>query len=93
MVISKNIITGARLYVNRTRTERAKQYCYLGTMVNERWDNTQEIKCRTGKASTTFNKTSAIFKSHHLSIETKTRHIGCYVFSVLLCGVECWTLK
>jgi hypothetical protein len=29
MDISKNIITGVPLYVNQTRIERVKQYCYL----------------------------------------------------------------
>jgi hypothetical protein len=93
MVISKNTIAGAHLCVNQTRIERVEQYCYLGTMINEKWDNTQEIKCCRDKARTTFNKMSAFFKSHKLSLKTKMRHTRCYVFSVLLHGVESWTLN
>lgn len=92
MIISKKSIKGAHLYINNNRIERVKQYSYLGTIINEQWNNVQEIKCRIGKAKTTFNKMSAIFKSHNLSLETKIRHLRCYVFSVLLYGVESWTL-
>ncbi|CAG9832895.1 unnamed protein product [Diabrotica balteata] len=35
---------------------------------------------------------SAIFKSHNISLDTKMRHLRCYVFSVLLYGAEAWTL-
>jgi len=48
--------------------ERVKQYNYLSTTINKRWDITQEIKCRIGEARTTYNKISAIFKSHNLSL-------------------------
>jgi len=62
-------------------------------MINEKWDNIHEIKCRIGKARTTFNKMRAFFKSHNLSLKSKMRHIRCYVFSILLYGVKSWTLN
>ena len=92
MIISKRDINGAHLYVNGTRIECVQQYCYLGTIINEQWDSAQEINCRIGKAREVFNKMSAIFKSHNISLETKIRHLRCYVFSVLFYGVEAWTL-
>uniref|UniRef100_A0A8D8YBA7 Craniofacial development protein 2 n=3 Tax=Cacopsylla melanoneura TaxID=428564 RepID=A0A8D8YBA7_9HEMI len=93
MIISKENITGANLYVEGKRIERVSQYTYLGTIINEQWDNSQEIRCRIGKAKSTFNEMSAVFKSHNLTLETKIRLIRCYVYSVLLYGVETWTLK
>uniref|UniRef100_A0A8D8UV31 Uncharacterized protein n=1 Tax=Cacopsylla melanoneura TaxID=428564 RepID=A0A8D8UV31_9HEMI len=36
---------------------------------------------------------SKVFKSHDLSLETKIRLLRCYVYSVLLYGVETWTMK
>lgn len=86
MVISKNIITGGYLYVNQIRIERVKQYCYLGTVVNKRWDDTWQIKCHilTNEARTTFIKMSAIFKHHSLSFETKMRYI--YKIVRVLCA-------
>lgn len=43
-------------------------------MINERWDDNQEIKCHVGKAKSIINKMSAILKRHSLSFETKIRH-------------------
>lgn len=66
--------------------------CYLGSVINEQWDNEQETKCRIGKARAVFNKIRAIFKSHNISLKTKETHLRCHVFSILLYGVEAWTL-
>lgn len=57
-------------------------------MINEQWDNAQGIQFCIGEASTLFNKIAAIYKCHNLSLETKIRHIRCYVFSVLLYDTE-----
>ncbi|CAH1722266.1 unnamed protein product [Aphis gossypii] len=84
-------MTKAYLNVNQTRIDRVKQYCYLGTTVNEKWNKTQEIKSHIGKGRTPFNKMSVIFKNHNLIIKTKMRYIRCYVFSELLNSVESWT--
>uniref|UniRef100_A0A8D8WL62 Uncharacterized protein n=1 Tax=Cacopsylla melanoneura TaxID=428564 RepID=A0A8D8WL62_9HEMI len=35
----------------------------------------------------------SVFRSHNLTLETKIRLLKCYVYSVLLYGVETWTLK
>ncbi|KAL1447016.1 hypothetical protein WDU94_015647 [Cyamophila willieti] len=93
MIISKENITGVNLYINQTRIERVSQYTYLGTIINESWDNSQEIRCRIGKAKTAFLTMAKVFKSHNLTLETKIRLLKCYVYSVLLYGVETWTLK
>lgn len=61
MIISKEIISGAHLFINRTKIEIVNQYNYLGTIINEQWDNTQEIKFCVEKARIVFNKMSAIF--------------------------------
>uniref|UniRef100_A0A8D8SH15 Craniofacial development protein 2 n=1 Tax=Cacopsylla melanoneura TaxID=428564 RepID=A0A8D8SH15_9HEMI len=93
MIISKNKITGSQLYINQTAIERVKQYTYLGTIINEDWQNSQEIKSRIGKAKSTFNRMSTFFKTHNLSLDIKVRLLRCYIFSVLLYGVESWTLN
>ena len=93
MVISKENITGVNLVINQRTIERVKQYPYLGTIINENWDNSQEVKFRIGKARSFFQKMSAVFKSHNLTLGTKIRLLHCYVYSVLLYGVETWTLN
>lgn len=55
MIISKEAISAAHLYINGFRIERVKQYCYLGTVINVQWDNTRDIKYRIKKARTVFN--------------------------------------
>lgn len=49
MVISKNTRTEAYIYINRIRIERVKSINNFDTIINERWDHTQEIKCHKKK--------------------------------------------
>jgi hypothetical protein len=72
--------------------ERVGKYTYLGTIVNEQWDHSQEIKSRIEKARGAFNNMSRLFKSHNLDLNIKVRLLRCYVFSVLYYGVESWTI-
>lgn len=92
MIISKSNIPRCHLMINQKPIEQVKKYTYLGTTVNDQWDHSQEIKIRIEKARAVFNKMSAIFKSHDLTITSKIRFLRCYVFSVLLYGAESWTL-
>lgn len=92
MIISKENITGVQLTINDRPVERVPTYLYLGSMLNEQWDNSQEIKIRIEKARAAFIQMSKLFKSHNLTLEIKLRLLRCYVFSILLYGVESWTL-
>uniref|UniRef100_A0A8D9ETK3 Reverse transcriptase domain-containing protein n=1 Tax=Cacopsylla melanoneura TaxID=428564 RepID=A0A8D9ETK3_9HEMI len=85
MIISKENITGANLYINQTIIERVSQYTYLGTMINEAWDNSQEIRCRIGKAKSTFLTMGSVFRSHNLTLETKIRLLS--MFTRCFCTV------
>lgn len=50
LVVSKDTVTGSKLYINRFRIERVRQYKYLGMIINEKWVNSQEILCRIEKS-------------------------------------------
>ncbi|KAL1446308.1 hypothetical protein WDU94_012325 [Cyamophila willieti] len=93
MVITKVRNDNAQLTINNQQIERVQHTMYLGTVINENWEATQEIKTRIAKARSAFNKMSKVFKSHDLTIETKTRFLKCYIFSILLYGAESWTLN
>ncbi|KAI5707563.1 hypothetical protein M8J77_011831 [Diaphorina citri] len=93
MAISKSNIANANITINNQPIERVTQSSYLGTIINENWDNSQEVRSRIAKATAAFNKMSKIFKSHDLTISTKVRLLKCYIFSILLYGVESWTLN
>lgn len=92
MVISKNNIPPGQLLVNQQPVIRVSNYVYLGTNVNDRWDHSVEIRQRIEKARSAFTKMNNIFKSHSIPLKTKIRLLRCYVFTVLLYGVESWTL-
>ena len=65
---------------------------YLGTRIHSNWDHSFEIRHRIACARAAFNKIRKVLCSHDLNFELKTRLLRCYVFSVLLYGVESWTL-
>lgn len=39
MIISKEVMNGAHLFINGTKIEKVNQYSYLGAIINEQWDN------------------------------------------------------
>jgi len=51
-----------------------------------------EVKRRIEMARGAFVKMSKIFKCHDFSLSTNIRILRCYIFPILLYGVETWTL-
>ena len=92
MIISKENIDQVHFTIDNRVIERTPTYIYLGIVLNEQWDHSQEIKARIEKARAAFNQMSKLFKTHNLRLELKIRLLRCYIFSVLLYGVESWTL-
>lgn len=92
MIISKNTNHPGQLTVNGKVIEKVKTHTYLGATINSDWEHSLEIKCRIEKSRTAFIKMSKLFRTHDLSLSTKIRLLKCYVFPVLLYGVESWTL-
>lgn len=91
MLISKQQQAG-QLVIGTEPVERVEKYCYLGSVVNSQWNQSIEIKSRIEKSRTTFNNMKPLLTSRDLSLKTKIRLAKCYVFSILLYGVEAWTL-
>ena len=92
MIVSKNKIEDDRVHVKGRVLERVSKYNYLGCELNEQWDRSFEIRRRIEIARSAFNRMKAILCSGKLGIEIRTRVLRCYVFSVLLYGVEAWTI-
>lgn len=92
MCISKQQIPIGRLTLNQTPIEHVEKYTYLGTIVHNQWDMTVEIKSRIEKARSTFVRMKNIFTGRNISLLLKIRLIRCYIFTVLLYGVEAWTM-
>lgn len=93
MIISKSNIANTRLDIEHTEIERVVAYKYLGTWITSNVDQTKEIKARVEVARSSFFKLKKFLTCRDLSLEIRMRMLRCYVFSVLLYGLEAWTLK
>lgn len=95
MVISKNpsCHPNTNIKVNSLLIERVKQYQYLGTWINDKHDQTMEIKVRIEKARNVFFKMKQLFTNPHLNLQLRLRMIKCYVIPVLMYGLESWTIN
>lgn len=92
MVVSKKITPQTNLQINHTTVEQVRSYKYLGCTVNDRWEQHQEIKSRIEQARNAFGKMRPLLCNRNLSIELRKRMVKCYVFPILLYGMEAWTL-
>lgn len=98
MVVSrrKTPYENARLIIDGTPLERVTKYKYLGSWLDDDWDNDREIRCRIEIARNHFFKFKSVLTSRDLSLRLRMRYARCYVWSVLLYllyGVETWTLN
>uniref|UniRef100_A0A8D9DVR2 Craniofacial development protein 2 n=1 Tax=Cacopsylla melanoneura TaxID=428564 RepID=A0A8D9DVR2_9HEMI len=93
MIITKRINPSEQLMARGENIEKVSAYNYLGTRVNSNSEYYPEIKIRIEKARSAFLKMRPILSSHDLSLDTRVRLLKCYVFPILLYGVEAWTLN
>ncbi|CAF4751217.1 unnamed protein product [Pieris macdunnoughi] len=80
------------IYLNNQTLERVSKIRYLGTVIDEKGDHSIEIRCRIEQARNAFSKLKKVLCDKRLNLQVRTRIARCYVFSVLLYGVESWTL-
>ena len=92
MIVSRRRPLIAPLRVNDVPLDCVEHYKYLGCILNERWDFSQEIRIRIEQARSAYSKLKKVLTNRDISLELRTRVVRCYVFSVLLYGVESWTL-
>lgn len=91
MIVSKRNIN-TQLWIGQNRVERTEKIVYLGQLLSDDWDHSKEIKRRIEIARNTFIRMKKILCGRDLSLTLRMRMVRCYVFSVLLYGVESWTL-
>lgn len=94
MIVSrKNTHNTTTLKIQNSYIDRVHSFKYLGVTINDRWDNSKEIRCRIEMARDAFFKYKKVFTNHDINLETKIRFVKAYVWSVLLYAVEVWTIK
>lgn len=91
MVVGRSQIS-ANLSVNNQPLERVSSYKYLGCIVNEQEDHSVEVRCRIEQARAAFVKMRHLLCNRNLKLSTRCRLVRCYIISILLYGVEAWTL-
>ena len=93
MVISKApLINNIQIKLNNATIERVLQYKYLGCWMNDKWDLSQEIRVRIETARSAFCRMRPVLSNRYINLKIRIRMAQCYVFSVLLYGLEGWTL-
>lgn len=93
MIVSKDDNVNGHFHVNGSQLQTVPTINYLGTSLNKKWDQMQEIKIRIEKARTVFNRMRNVLCNMNITLHLRTRFLKCYyVFSVLMYGVETWIL-
>ncbi|KAF6198774.1 hypothetical protein GE061_006796 [Apolygus lucorum] len=93
MVISKRDNDGVRLVCDGRVIEQVSRFKYLGQWVSETWSLEGELRCRIEVARSAFNNMRSVLCRRDLSFPLRWRVVKCYIWSILLYGVETWTLK
>nr|CAH7754197.1 unnamed protein product [Callosobruchus chinensis] len=62
-------------------------------MVDDQWNPELEIRCRIEQARANFLKLKKFVTNRNLNFKLRYRMAKCYVWSVLPCGAEAWTLE
>uniref|UniRef100_A0A8D8WNS4 Craniofacial development protein 2 n=2 Tax=Cacopsylla melanoneura TaxID=428564 RepID=A0A8D8WNS4_9HEMI len=93
MIVTKRNNPPEQLIAGGDIIEQVGAYTYLGTRVNSSAEYLPEIKIRIEKARAAFVNMRSLLSARDLGLETKTRLLKCYIFPILLYGVEAWTLN
>lgn len=93
MIVSRQPHDNADLYIDNNQIERVNKFKYLGTTLNDRWDNDEEVKIRIATARSTFIKFSTYLLRQEVPLGLRLRVVKCYIWPILLYGVETWSLK
>lgn len=93
MVISRTPALQADISVNGKSIQHVNKFKYLGSWIEESLDPDAEVRSRIEQARTTFLNMRNLLTNQQLKLGLRYRFVKCYVYSVLLYGVETWTLK
>ncbi|BES87340.1 Dehydrogenase [Nesidiocoris tenuis] len=93
MSVSRSGRKPCSLYVAGQGIEQVTRFKYLGQWVTEEWALREELRIRIEVARAAFNNMRRVLCSRDLSFALRWRMVRCYIFSIVLYGVESWTLK
>ena len=86
-------LCGLNIKICDQSVEEVDRFTYLGSYITNTAKTTKEIKIRIDKAKNQFYKIGKFVRNKNVSLAIRKRLVDCYVWSVLLCGAETWTLN
>ena len=94
MVISrKDVIPQAKIYIDCQLIEQVPRSTYLGQLITEEGKCEEKIKRRIGQSRTAFNNMKIVLCCRKLPLPSRFMLLKCYVWPILLYGVETWTVS
>lgn len=93
MMVGRTPIDRLNISVNGQQIQQVPKFKYLGSWITEDLDPDTEIRSRIEQARAIFTNMRTLLSNQSLSLRLRYRFVKGYVYSVLLYGVETWTLK
>ena len=93
MVVSRTRNMPLNIKVNNKNIQRVSKFRYLGSWITEDLDLDIEIRSRIEQARPAFNNMRTLLSNSGLNLTLRYRFVKCYIYSILLYGVETWTIK
>jgi len=81
------------LRIGNEEIEEKVSFNFLGSLVTSDAKCKKDIRKRISIAKEKFQDMRSIFTNYNLSMKLKIRLLKCYVWSILCCGCEAWTLE
>ena len=92
MRVSKQGGGNVNIVLNEERIRQVAQFCYLGSLIADNGSCGKEIRARIAMAKTAFNRRKELL-TRSMKRKVKKKIIKTVVWSVLLYGLETWSLK
>lgn len=85
-----NVQSQQQFEINGQAIENVQQFCYLGSIISVTGGSSEDIQSRVRKGRAAFGSLDKVWRSSHISRNTKIRLFNSNVKSVLLYGCESW---
>lgn len=79
--------------IDDNEVEFVDSFCYLGYLINNKNNDSIEIRRRIGTAKSACLALTKIWKDNSISKNMKMRILRSLVFPIAIFGAECWSLK
>ena len=87
-----NWTTTGKITIGTEEVEECREFCYLGSTINNDGGCDREITIRLGKANSAFGRLGRVWASKSISTKVKVRLYVSLVLAVLLYGAETWPM-